>query len=169
MSGGTGRQPVEWGAPTRPSRPSSPSSPRVTNDPLYRGRHRLDPEAPDTEETRIGPPMDDDADPVLNPATELGLEDDGPPPSSAWLSNYAVSLLRTVVPLVWGGAVSWLIARWPDAEALLDATGLTVSGPVVVTAVVTAAWYALWRRLEPHLPRFLAAVVLGHAAAPRYP
>jgi len=80
------------------------------------------------------------------------------------------SILRTIVPVLWGSFIGWLIGLLPILEplrpALLEyATPLTA----IAGAVLVAAWYAFWRWLEPKLPAWLVRAVLGSAKAPVYP
>ncbi|WP_426302788.1 hypothetical protein [Arthrobacter sp. R-11] len=80
------------------------------------------------------------------------------------------SILRTVVPALWGSFIGWVIGLLPILEplrpALLEyATPLTA----IAGAVLIAAWYAFWRWLEPKLPAWLVRAVLGSAKTPVYP
>lgn len=92
---------------------------------------------------------------------------------SGELSDRVVATLRTAVPALWGTVVAWLLARLvgvlpPDvADPLAAALGSDVVVALVV-AVVIAAWYALWRWAEPHVPAWLVRVVLGSARTPAY-
>lgn len=88
------------------------------------------------------------------------------------LTPYAISLIRTVVPLAWGYAVSWLISLGLPTALLAGAHDVVVGA---LTTLATAGWYAVWRWAEIKLPRLdswaaRAAVVvaLGHPAAPVY-
>lgn len=92
---------------------------------------------------------------------------------STALSDLAVSRLRTYVPVLWGslaatllrlvsphlpGDVGQALADWLGSELALTAA----------TAAAIAAWYWLWRRLEPRIPDWLTRLVLGSARAPGY-
>jgi hypothetical protein len=128
----------------------SSTPPRLSGDPDHRGRHRLD--DPDDPESSMFPAQAPDRADV------------------AWLSNYVVSVLRTVVPLAWGAGLSFLLTQWPAAQGPLEVLSQAGVDPaVVLTSVLTAAWYIVWRWLEPHLPRIPTALVLGHADPPEYP
>ncbi|WHP18850.1 hypothetical protein [Cellulomonas sp. ES6] len=89
------------------------------------------------------------------------------------LGDYGASLLRTAVPAAWGTALaallSWLLPRVPgdvgDALASLLRSDVVTS---VLVAAAIAAWYAVARWIEPHLPDWLTRLVLGSAAAPEY-
>jgi hypothetical protein len=93
-------------------------------------------------------------------------------PDGGPLGPYAISLIRTVVPLAWGYAVAWLI------HLGLPATFLAAHQDLIVTALgalATAAWYALWRwaelkvpRLDSWLARLVVVFALGHPGAPVY-
>ena len=79
------------------------------------------------------------------------------------------SILRTVVPALWGSLIAWLIGVLPILAPLqADLTGLADILLPVLTAVIIAAWYAFWRWLEPRLPDWLTRAVLGSAKTPRY-
>jgi len=80
------------------------------------------------------------------------------------------SILRTVVPALWGAAITWLLGVAP-ALAPLQGQLLGLSDLIlpVITAVIIGAWYALWRWLEPRLPDWLTRAVLGSAKTPVYP
>lgn len=79
------------------------------------------------------------------------------------------SILRTVVPALWGSFITWAIGLLPllepHREALLE-YGTPLSA--VVAAVIIAGWYAFWRWLEPKLPDWLKRAALGSAKAPEY-
>jgi len=80
------------------------------------------------------------------------------------------SILRTVVPYLWGIIVTWLITVLPVLAPLKEQLlGLAIIALPVLAAVISAAWYAFWRWLEPRLPDWLTRAVLGSAKAPVYP
>jgi hypothetical protein len=80
------------------------------------------------------------------------------------------SLLRTIVPALWGSAIAWLIGVLPILAPLqADLDGLADILLPIITAVIIGAWYALWRWLEPRLPDWLTRAVLGSAKTPVYP
>jgi len=89
------------------------------------------------------------------------------------LSDRAVATLRTAVPALWGTLVTVLLGalagHLPDDvhTALAGVLGSDVVLAAIV-AVVIAAWYAGWRRLEPHVPLWLVRLVLGSARTPSY-
>lgn len=79
------------------------------------------------------------------------------------------SILRTVVPVLWGSLIGWLLGLLPALEPLREP--LLGYGNVLATilaAVLIAAWYTFWRWLEPKLPDWLTRAVLGSAKAPVY-
>lgn len=79
------------------------------------------------------------------------------------------SLLRTIVPYVWGLAVTWLITVLPVLAPLEnDLMGVATIALPILAAVISAAWYAFWRWLEPRLPDWLTRAVLGSAKTPTY-
>jgi len=80
------------------------------------------------------------------------------------------SILRTVVPALWGSLIAWLIGVLPVLAPLeTDLKGLADIILPILTAVIIAAWYAFWRWLEPRLPDWLTRAVLGSAKTPVYP
>lgn len=81
------------------------------------------------------------------------------------ISDYVTSHLRQFVPTIYGFIASWLVSLGiPDA--VLDAHSALIMA--ALTTVLSAAWYFLWRAVEPHLPAWLRRLVLGAARAPRY-
>jgi hypothetical protein len=80
-----------------------------------------------------------------------------------------VSVLRTVVPYVWGLFIGWLITVLPVLQPLEEQLlGMAELALPVLIAVISAAWYAFWRWLEPRIPDWLTRAVLGSAKAPAY-
>ena len=80
------------------------------------------------------------------------------------------SILRTVVPALWGSLIAWLIGVLPILAPLeADLKGLADIILPVLTAIIIGAWYAFWRWLEPRLPDWLTRAVLGAAKTPAYP
>ncbi|MNH37371.1 hypothetical protein D3C79_982680 [compost metagenome] len=79
------------------------------------------------------------------------------------------SILRTIVPALWGSFIGWLLALVPILEPLRgDLLSYSDVLLPIVSAVLIGAWYAFWRWLEPRLPDWLTRVVLGSAKAPVY-
>lgn len=79
------------------------------------------------------------------------------------------SILRTLVPAIWGSLIAWLIGVLPILAPLeADLTGLADILLPIITAVIIGAWYAFWRWLEPRLPDWLTRAVLGSAKTPSY-
>lgn len=74
------------------------------------------------------------------------------------MSDYVVSLIRTVVPTIVGVAMAWLATK-----------GLNFDSEVVVPAVTgicTVGYYAVVRFIEQRRPA--VGVLLGKPAAPQY-
>lgn len=87
------------------------------------------------------------------------------------LSDAVVSWIRTIVPIVWGSLVTSVLTAVDWLPGVLEYLHLDPSAPVVVTTVTgvaVAAWYSLWRWLEPRIPAWLARVALGSAREPEY-
>lgn len=82
-------------------------------------------------------------------------------------TDRAVSYLRTVVPVLWGAAVTWLLTLVVLPTELVDllTSDLAVSA---VTALIVSAWYIAWRGVEAHVPDWLTRIVLGSARSPSY-
>ena len=79
------------------------------------------------------------------------------------------SILRTVVPLLWGSFIGWLLGLIPALEPLRETLlGYGDFAVPFIGALITGAWYALWRWLEPRLPDWLTRILLGSAKAPTY-
>lgn len=83
------------------------------------------------------------------------------------MSDRLVAWLRTVVPALWASLVAYLVSELGLSESLagfLDGLGQQLVVPAVLAGV-----YALLRWLEPHLPNWLTALLLGSARPPTYP
>ena len=79
------------------------------------------------------------------------------------------SILRTIVPALWGSFIGWVLSLLPILEPLREPL-LEYGTPLsaVVGAVLIGAWYAFWRWLEPRIPDWLKRAVLGSAKSPEY-
>lgn len=79
------------------------------------------------------------------------------------------SILRTLVPALWGSFIGWVLAVVPILEPLrADLIQYGDLAVPVITAVLIGAWYAFWRWLEPRLPDWLTRILLGSAKQPTY-
>jgi hypothetical protein len=79
------------------------------------------------------------------------------------------SILRTIVPYVWGIVIGWALSAVPVLEPLRDQLLAYGEAAVpIIALVITGAWYTLWRKLEQRLPDWLTSILLGSAKAPRY-
>lgn len=86
------------------------------------------------------------------------------------LRQLLAGLLRTIVPALWGSAITWAIGVAPALAPMQgQLLGLADLALPVITAVIIGAWYALWRWLEPRLPDWLTRALLGSAKTPVYP
>lgn len=90
------------------------------------------------------------------------------------LSDRAVAILRTSVPVWWGSLVTWLLvslATLLPAELLEPLEELLRSEPAkaLATVAVTLVWYLLWRWLAPRIPDWLLRLALGSTRTPVYP
>jgi hypothetical protein len=84
-------------------------------------------------------------------------------PLPTHISALIVSVIRTVVPTVWGSALAWLLLQWPALALVSDQ--FTLFGELLTVALI-AGWYALWRKIETRLPVWLRTAALGAAVAP---
>lgn len=82
------------------------------------------------------------------------------------LRDYLTSVIRTLVPAAWGTALAWLVSVGVLDQAAADGPGAAAGGFLVTVAI--GVFYALARLAEPHLPPFLAGLLLGSPAAPQY-
>lgn len=80
------------------------------------------------------------------------------------MSDNMAAWLRTVVPTGWGALVTFLLSRLPAVHEILVNPAVTM----FVTGLVVAAWYSLWKWLEPRLPHWVRAFVLGYDRRPVY-
>lgn len=79
------------------------------------------------------------------------------------------SILRTIVPAFWGSFIGWALALLPVLEPLR--AELLAYGDLAVpfiSAIIIAAWYVLWRKVEAWLPDWLTRILLGSSQAPTY-
>jgi len=81
------------------------------------------------------------------------------------LSDKVVSLLRTVVPVIWGSLIAWLLTL---VALPTPVTGFLTNQTDIVVVVAIAGWYAAFRWLEPRLPAWLTRIVLGSNLTPTY-
>lgn len=82
------------------------------------------------------------------------------------IGDYGASVVRTVVSYAWGLVVTGLLQWWTGAPVeLADWLGSDMTLGAI-TAAATAGWYALWRRLEEHVPAWVRRITLGSARSP---
>jgi hypothetical protein len=81
--------------------------------------------------------------------------------------DIGVSIIRTVVPSLWGAALAWLVTQIPALEPVLNESGMTGLG-AVIAATLIGLWYALFRSIESKLPAWLTVLVLGSNRPPTY-
>jgi hypothetical protein len=91
------------------------------------------------------------------------------------LSDGVTSWLRTVIPGLWAAivttVVTWLGTNAPWAIDLMATLGVDLESPTTTAFIVSltlAGWYALFRKIEPHLPPWLTRIVLGSNSQPHY-
>lgn len=83
------------------------------------------------------------------------------------VSDYVLSVIRTVVPVLWGTLITYLITLVPAVAHVVDPANVVGLGPAVA-GLLAAAWYALMRKIEPSLPAWLTVIVLGSNSQPTY-
>lgn len=79
------------------------------------------------------------------------------------------SILRTIVPALWGAVIGWALSVVPALEPLREQ--LLAYGDwlaPVISAVIIGAWFTLWRWLQRRLPDWLVRILLGSAKEPAY-
>jgi hypothetical protein len=93
-------------------------------------------------------------------------------PDGGPLGPYAISILRTLVPVIWGHAIAYAVSFGIPAS-ILDQYQAVITE--ALAALLTVGWYALWRWIETKLPsvdtdvvHLLALLALGHPAQPSY-
>jgi hypothetical protein len=80
------------------------------------------------------------------------------------------SILRTIVPYIWGTIIGWVLSTVPPLEPLRDQLLAYGDAAVpIIALVITGAWYTLWRKVEARLPDWLTSILLGSSKAPTYP
>lgn len=83
------------------------------------------------------------------------------------IRDVGVSIIRTVVPGLWGSALAWLATQVPAFEPVLNAPGMAGIGSALAGALILA-WYSLFRSIEGKLPAWLTVLVLGANTPPTY-
>ncbi len=79
------------------------------------------------------------------------------------------SILRTIVPALWGSVIGWLLSIVPALEPVREQLlGLGDLATPIIGAVLIGAWFAFWRWLQPRLPDWLVRILLGSAKTPVY-
>lgn len=78
----------------------------------------------------------------------------------------ALSVARTIVPVLWGLVLTFLATRVPAVHGFVAAQE-TILLPAL-EAVLTSLWYVAFRWLENHLPVWLTRLVLGANSQPVY-
>src|SRR5436309_13451166 len=82
------------------------------------------------------------------------------------MSDLLTSWLRTIVPALWSALLAWLVAHAVLPSGLAAALGGV--GQQMLVPIVLALVYAGLRKLEPHLPRWLARLLIGSVRQPSY-
>lgn len=81
------------------------------------------------------------------------------------MSDKITGLLRTVVPGAWGSLIGYLIVALP----FLAPYGEQINGlSEVIVLVAIGGYYALLRKIEPHLPEWLTVILIGANQQPVY-
>jgi uncharacterized membrane protein (DUF441 family) len=77
------------------------------------------------------------------------------------MNSIVISLIRTLVPIAVGGAVSWLAAKGLDLDP-----SVSTSAIIALTGLITGGYYTLVRLAEQKFPSL--GILLGHPAKPSY-
>jgi ABC-type spermidine/putrescine transport system permease subunit II len=80
------------------------------------------------------------------------------------ISDYVISLIRTIVPVAVGAVATWLLTKY----AFHVNSGVQGSITALLTALVTSGYYAGIRFLETKFPKGPWGMFLGHIARPVY-
>lgn len=88
-------------------------------------------------------------------------------PTGQTINDYVTSWIRTTVPVAWGALLTWLATLIPAIGHLLNSEA-AAGFNVVIAGAATVAWYALWRKIETHLPPWATRIVLGANTQPTY-
>lgn len=81
------------------------------------------------------------------------------------MSDKIIALLRTVIPGAWGSLIGYLVASAPFLAPYADQiNGLSE----LIVLVAIGGYYALLRKVEPHLPDWLTVILLGASTPPVY-
>jgi hypothetical protein len=106
-------------------------------------------------------PAAEPADPIKPVRAVEPIEPSDPTSLRAW----GLSWIRTATPLLWGFLLTFVGSKIPAVRGLLDNPEVYA----VIDGGITLAWYAVFRRIEHHLPAWLTRFVLGANTAPVYP
>jgi len=84
------------------------------------------------------------------------------------IANYLTSVIRTIVPSLWGTALAWLVSVGVLDQAAADGPGVAVGGFLVTVCI--GVFYIVARALEAQswFPRWASGILFGSAAAPAY-
>lgn len=80
--------------------------------------------------------------------------------------NRALSLARTLVPILWGALLTFGATRFPVVHGFMAAQEAILVP--ALEAVLTSAWYVGFRWGEDHLPAWFTRLVLGANSQPTY-
>jgi hypothetical protein len=81
------------------------------------------------------------------------------------MSDLVVSWLRTVVPTIWGLVIAWLIGKGLLPQELQEQAEAFA---MVLIGVCIALYHLIVRMVEPWLPDWLTAILIGNPKAPTY-
>jgi len=79
--------------------------------------------------------------------------------------DYPTSWIRTVVPILWGAVLTFLLTRFPAVHDFVDNPAIAAAFETIVTGL----YYTIIRWLEQHLPPWLTRLFIGANATPVYP
>lgn len=82
--------------------------------------------------------------------------------------NYLTSVIRTVIPTLWGTVLAWFVSVGVLDQAAADGPGQAVGGFLVTIAVGVYYIAARWIETQQWAPPWLVGILLGRPAAPVY-
>jgi len=91
------------------------------------------------------------------------------------MTDRAIARLRTLIPMLWGAALtalaSWLLAHGAPAELVVLLDEFRPLGTLVLVPLAAGLVYeaARWLERKPWMPAWAIRILLGSTRQPRYP
>lgn len=85
------------------------------------------------------------------------------------IEDAVVRQLRTIVPVIWGSIVSFILQfvavdLVPAVQSALESEAVAFA----ITATVIWGWYWVWSKVGHHIPDWLSRLVMGSEKEPTY-